>query len=108
MHLWDYTFTAHTLDNAVINGQYYGLYGHVYNSFLSIPRALFYIVAMFSIGFHLVHGVYSVIQTFGYHHPVYTPLIKKASWGLAAVLSLGFASLPVYVLIHNALNWSVS
>ena len=76
-HLYDYTFTPHSMANSVINGEFYGLYGHVYNSFLHYGRAAFYIVSMCAIGFHLVHGVQSLVQTFGFNHPVYTPLIKK-------------------------------
>ncbi|RAP29462.1 succinate:quinone oxidoreductase [Candidatus Marinamargulisbacteria bacterium SCGC AG-343-D04] len=106
-HLYDYTLTPHSMDNSVINGEYYGLYGHVYNSFLNPIRSVFYILVMFSIGFHLIHGVYSVLQTFGFSHKVYSPVIKKTTVTLAILLSLGFSSIPVYVLIHNNLNWSL-
>ena len=106
-HLYDYTFTPHSIDNSVINGEYYGLYGHVYNSFLNPVRAVFYVLAMLSIGFHLIHGVYSVIQTFGYTHKVYSPLIKKTTVALAVLLSLGFSSIPIYVILHDCMNWSL-
>jgi succinate dehydrogenase / fumarate reductase, cytochrome b subunit len=108
IHLYDFTFTAHTPDISTINGVYYGLYGHLYNYFLNPFRSVFYILAMFSIGFHLIHGVQSVLQTFGFNHSFFTPLIKKMSWVLAGVLSLGFSMIPVYVIIHNTLGWSVS
>ena len=32
-HLLDFTFTSSTTQNAVVNGEYLGLYGLVYNSF---------------------------------------------------------------------------
>ena len=95
------------MDNSVIDGQYLGLYGHVYNYFLNPLRSVFYVVSMFAIGFHLVHGVQSVMQTFGFYHDVYTPLIEKASWGVAMFLAVGFSSIPIYVLLHNANQWSI-
>lgn len=107
IHLLDFTFTPHTIDNSMIDGEFYGLYGHLYNYFLNPIRSVFYILAMVSIGMHLIHGVQSVVQTFGFNHTTYTPLIKKASMGVAAVLVLGFSSIPVYVLLHDALNWSI-
>ncbi len=106
-HLYDYTFTPPSMDNAVIDGVYYGLYGHLYNSFLNPIRSVFYIVTMFAIGAHLIHGVHSVIQTFGFNHPVYTPMSKKVSWALAAVIALGFSAIPLYVVVHHQLNWSI-
>ena len=30
LHLYDFTFTPHTMDNSVVRGEYLGLYGHVY------------------------------------------------------------------------------
>ena len=107
VHLIDFTFTPHTIDNSMVRGEFYGLYGHVYNYFLNPIRALFYVATMFAIGFHLVHGVQSVIQTFGFYHDTYTPVIKKTSWVVAGFLAFGFSSIPIYVLIHNAFQWSI-
>ncbi len=107
VHLFDFTFTPHTAENSVIDGVYYGLYGHVYNDFINPIRSVFYIVTMFAIGFHLIHGVQSVLQTFGFYHPVYTPIIKKISWAVAALVALGFSSIPIYVLLHHHLGWDV-
>ena len=107
VHLLDFTFIPHTVDNSVIDGVYYGLYGHVYNYFLNPIRSIFYIVTMFAIGFHLVHGVQSVLQTFGFYHKLYTPIIVKSSWIIAVIVALGFSSIPVYVCLHNYLGWEI-
>ncbi|RAP27533.1 hypothetical protein DID74_00065 [Candidatus Marinamargulisbacteria bacterium SCGC AG-333-B06] len=107
VHLFDFTFTPHTAENSVIDGMYYGLYGHVYNYFLNIYRSLFYIVTMFAIGFHLVHGVQSVMQTFGFYHVVYTPIIKKISWSIAFLIAFGFSSIPIYINFHYHLGWEI-
>lgn len=106
-HLIDYTFTPHTELNSTVDGHYLGLYGHVYNSFLNPIRSLWYIIAMISISMHLIHGVQSVVQTFGFHHAVYTPLVVKFSWSVAIFIGIGFSSVPVYVLLHHYNNWSI-
>ena len=108
VHLVDYTFTPHTEALSTVRGEYLGLYGHVYNSFLNPLRALFYIIAMFSIGFHLIHGVQSVLQTFGFNHETYTPIIMKTSWVVALLIAIGFSSIPIYVNLHNYFNWSIA
>lgn len=72
------------------------LYAHVITWFTNPWYAAFYILAVAGVGLHLSHGVQSAMQTFGVNHPRYTPLIHKAGLGLAAVLFLGFASIPVY------------
>ena len=91
----------------MVKGEFLGLYGHVYNSFLNPLRSFWYVLAMFSVGFHLIHGFQSVIQTMGINHPVYTPLFKKMSWALGALVAIGFSSIPIYVAIHHYLNWSI-
>ncbi len=107
VHLFDFTFTPHTADNSVIDGVYYGLYGHVYNYFINPFRSVFYIVTMFAIGFHLIHGVQSVLHTFGFYHPVYTPIIHKVSWGMGAFVAFGFSVIPVYIFLHHHLGWEI-
>jgi succinate dehydrogenase / fumarate reductase cytochrome b subunit len=78
----------------------------VVNSFGSPdgPRAfhtVFYVVAMFAVGFHLAHGIQSVFQSFGFNHPTYTPAIQKISTAIGIFFALAFSSIPVYFLIHG-------
>jgi succinate dehydrogenase / fumarate reductase cytochrome b subunit len=61
----------------------------------------FYIVAMGVIVFHLWHGTSSAVQSFGIDSPTWTPRVKWLGRGLAVVLGLGFAILPVYTFILN-------
>lgn len=96
-HLYDYTFTHASLDNAVVKGEYLGLYGLVFNSFLNPFRALFYVIAMCAVGMHLTHAVQSIFQTFGFSHRYYTPIIQRISIGLGAFVAVGFSSIPIYV-----------
>jgi succinate dehydrogenase / fumarate reductase, cytochrome b subunit len=56
----------------------------------------FYIVAMSVIVFHLWHGASSAMQSFGVNSPTWTPRLQLLGRGLAVIVGLGFAMLPVY------------
>tara|TARA_Y100001970_G_C14116769_1_gene794017 strand:- start:196 stop:867 length:672 start_codon:yes stop_codon:yes gene_type:complete len=103
-HLVDYTFTpAHTL-NATVNGEYLGLYGLVYNSFLNPVRSAFYLVSMLAVGFHLSHGIQSVFQTFGLLNSTRLKRIKNISVAVGVLVTIGYASIPIYVMIHSYMS----
>jgi len=57
-----------------------------------------YAVALLALGLHLSHAVKSALQTLGINHPRFTPLLSKAALGLAVVLFIGFASIPLMLL----------
>ena len=59
----------------------------------------FYIVAMGVILFHLWHGVTSALQSFGINSPTWTPRLTWLGRGLAVLIGLGFAVLPVYTFM---------
>lgn len=100
-HLMDFTFVDHHGAKSILaDGNSYGLYGVVYNAFSDIYHSLFYIVAMFCLGFHLYHGVQSLTQTFGWRHPVIVPLVHAIALFFALVVAFGFSSIPVYVLMQ--------
>lgn len=58
-----------------------------------------YIIGSLVTGWHLFHGIQAAFRTLGVHHPRYTPIIVKAGAGLAIVLALGFAAMPVWILL---------
>lgn len=62
----------------------------------------FYLVAMAVIVFHLWHGVTSALQSFGVNSPTWTPRLLVIGRGLAIILGLGFAILPIYTFIMGA------
>ncbi|MGE4170559.1 MAG: succinate dehydrogenase cytochrome b subunit [Candidatus Margulisiibacteriota bacterium] len=97
-HLIDFTFTEPSGAMAMVHDRFLGLYGLVFNSFLSPIRVVWYWIAMAAIGFHLAHAIQSVVQTFGFNHPRYTPVIQKISLILGIVIALAFSSIPFYVL----------
>ncbi|MBI3552208.1 MAG: succinate dehydrogenase cytochrome b subunit [Elusimicrobia bacterium] len=73
-----------------------GLYKLVMEWFKNPFYSGFYVLALAGLGLHLSHGFQSGFQTFGLNHPRYTPLIKKAGLVFAALIFLGFASMPIY------------
>ncbi len=103
IHIGDFTLPEKigpsTVVPGVADGESLGLYGLVWNSYLVWYRALFYVVAVCCVGFHLSHGIQSVFQTMGINHPVYTPLIKRTSIAVGTIVALGFSSIPLFVLI---------
>ncbi len=56
----------------------------------------FYIVAMGVIVFHLWHGASSAMQSFGVNSDTWTPRLQWLGRGLAVIVGIGFAMLPVY------------
>lgn len=104
VHLLDFTFTSANSNNSVVNGEFLGLYGLIFNHFSKPFASLFYIVSMGAVGFHLTHGIQSVMQTYGFYHPFYTPLIKKGSIILGCLIAIGFSSIPIYILFQSILE----
>ena len=67
---------------------------------LSKPHwGLLYIIGSLVTGWHLFHGIQAAFRSIGAYHPRYTPIIVKAGAGLSVVLALGFASIPVWILL---------
>lgn len=77
--------------------------GHVYDnvirSFQNPWIAGVYVLATVFLYFHLYHGTVSLFETLGVSHPRHIATIEKAGHGIAAVLVLGFASVPIGVLL---------
>jgi succinate dehydrogenase / fumarate reductase, cytochrome b subunit len=58
-----------------------------------------YIVAVGLLALHLAHGIGSLFQSLGLRHPKYTPKIETGGHWLAALLFIGYASIPLSVLL---------
>lgn len=58
---------------------------------------ILYVLAMFTLAFHLLHGFQSAFQSLGLNNPKYTPAIKKAGAVFAIIVPLLFAIIPVYI-----------
>jgi succinate dehydrogenase / fumarate reductase cytochrome b subunit len=58
----------------------------------------FYIFAMGLLCLHLYHGVFSMFQSLGAHHPNYTPILRRFAAVMAFAIALGNISIPISVL----------
>jgi succinate dehydrogenase / fumarate reductase, cytochrome b subunit len=58
-----------------------------------------YIFSMVLLGFHIRHGAWSMFQSVGFNHPRHTPILKKAALVLAILITAGYISIPLSILI---------
>ncbi|GMR24256.1 MAG: succinate dehydrogenase cytochrome b subunit [Acidobacteriota bacterium] len=74
-------------------------YANLVSGFQILPIALVYIGANLLLGMHLYHGLWSLFQSLGLNHPSYNAWRRTFAVTFAIVMSLGFISIPVAVLI---------
>lgn len=76
--------------------------GEVYANFVATfsraPVTVFYVVAMVLLGLHLYHGAWSMFQSLGINHPRFNAARKYFAVGLAVVVTVGNAIMPLAVL----------
>ena len=56
-----------------------------------------YVLSMFSLAYHLMHGFQSGFQTLGINHPKYTPFIKTVGVIFSIVIPFIFALMPIAI-----------
>jgi succinate dehydrogenase / fumarate reductase cytochrome b subunit len=59
--------------------------------------AVFYMICLLVMSFHLLHGFQSAFQSLGLEHKTYTPLIKAVGIIYTVLVTAGFILIPVYV-----------
>jgi succinate dehydrogenase / fumarate reductase cytochrome b subunit len=74
------------------------VYRNVIIGFRYWPVALFYIVAMVALAFHLWHGVWSMFQTMGFINPKSDKIVHRFAAVATLVIAIGFISIPMAVL----------
>ena len=76
--------------------------GEVYANFVATfsraPVTFFYVVAMVALGIHLFHGAWSMFQSIGVNHPRFNHLRRWFAIGLAVLVTVGNAVMPLAVL----------
>lgn len=75
------------------------LYALVDFTFENVGFAVFYIISMVVIAFHLWHGFQSAFQTLGLNHKKYTPFIKGLGKAYSILIPLGFALIPICYML---------
>ena len=71
------------------------VYANLYNAFTVWSVALFYVIAMGLLGFHLYHGVWSLFQTLGIDNPDRNRVLRVTAAIAAVGLVVGFSSVPL-------------
>ncbi len=90
-----YALTEKLADGSVRHDVYAMLIG----SFSEVWLVAVYVAAMAFLALHLAHGLSSVPQTFGWNHGKYACLFRALGPGIAALIFLGYVSIPVAVLM---------
>jgi succinate dehydrogenase / fumarate reductase, cytochrome b subunit len=76
----------------------HNVYNNVVTGFQVWPVSAFYIIAMIMLCYHLYHGLWSMFQSLGISHPVYTPWLKLFAKVFAILIAAGNISIPLAVL----------
>ncbi len=58
-----------------------------------------YEVVMVVLGFHLRHALWSAVQSLGFNHPKWTPMVEKVGYAVAVLMALGFFVLPIAIYL---------
>lgn len=78
------------------------LHARVASSFSNLLYVIFYVIAMFAVSFHLLHGFQSAFRTLGWVHRKYTPIVYAiGTWLFAVIIPIGFAAMPVVYYIQS-------
>jgi succinate dehydrogenase / fumarate reductase cytochrome b subunit len=77
------------------------LHHRVSETFSHLWYVIFYVIAMGTLSFHLVHGFQSAFRTLGWVHRKYTPIVYFiGTWLFAVIIPLGFAAMPVVIFFR--------
>ena len=72
------------------------LHARVASSFSNLLYVIFYVIAMGSLAYHMLHGFQSAFRTLGWVHRKYTPVVYFIGvWLFAVIIPIGFAAMPV-------------
>lgn len=93
-HIFHFT-TGHLHFQGFIEGK---VYANVVSGFGVAIVGVFYIAAMLALAFHLYHGIWSMFQTLGLDNPARNTCLRRMAKAGAALLFLGFISVPVAVM----------
>jgi succinate dehydrogenase / fumarate reductase, cytochrome b subunit len=75
------------------------VYANVVANFQVWWLVVIYVAALVALALHVYHGTWSIFQTFGVNSRRWDRLIRRSAATTAAVLFLGFVSVPVGVLV---------
>lgn len=98
LHLMHFTWGVPGIHPDFIPGEVYHNLVVGFQSYFYLP-AIFYLFAVAMLGFHLYHGAWSMFQTLGLNNKNYTHLLRGLALAVALVVSIGFAVVPLGVIL---------
>jgi succinate dehydrogenase / fumarate reductase cytochrome b subunit len=75
------------------------VYHNVVGNFDQWWLVVIYVAALVALALHIYHGTWSIFQTFGANSRRWDRLIRRSSAIVAIVMFVGFASVPIGVLV---------
>jgi succinate dehydrogenase / fumarate reductase cytochrome b subunit len=102
-HLAHFTFQIISPETAALTNLTNGVpnvMGMVVSAFQNIAVTLLYAGAMLVLFLHLSHGIQSFFQTMGWSNDRVQPFITKAGTLAALALFLGYAAVPLTILVR--------
>ncbi len=95
-HFWVPSRVTHDLNPVVVRDrEMHDLYQRMVDVFQELWVVIVYLLGVFSLGWHLVHGFYSAFQTMGLTTHKYKKMIRNTGIVFTIVICLLFASMPV-------------
>ncbi len=77
------------------------IYDIVSNAFSNPITVFFYIFVMIILSIQIIHGFWSLFQTFGLNHEKYTPVIKIIGLLFSIFIGVGFGFIPIWILLFT-------
>jgi len=95
---------VHALETTTLgdyaNQEAHNLYLEMQVVFSNLWVVIVYVLGVFSLFWHLLHGFQSAFQTFGLNHKRYTPIIKGVGVAYSLIICLAFAAMPVSIYME--------
>ncbi len=95
-HLAHLTWGLPLLNTNYVRGE---AYQNLVYGFQNPINVAIYLAALTALGFHLYHGTWSMFQTLGLLDRNTTPPVRALAWILAIVIPVGFAVVPISVML---------
>lgn len=83
--------------NQLLQGKELPLYEIMIRKFSNPVEVVIYLLGIFSLYWHLLHGFSTAFQSLGISHKKYSPIIKKAGNVFSALICILFALMPLSI-----------
>jgi succinate dehydrogenase / fumarate reductase, cytochrome b subunit len=94
VHLLNFKYAEHAKVNGLLD-----LYSSVVDHFRYLPYAAGYVIAVSIVGLHVSHALQSSLRTLGWNGERSYPVVNRISRLFGLVVALGYASMPIVVLL---------